>query len=189
MILQRAIYDQNSRLIVSRRTFVLKSHLTSTVVSRILVRPPVFSPELNSLVCHTVRLSVLNGCRRARGAGYRHGDRKGCLRGTREGVLNEIESWAEDFNKSPIFWLNGLAGQESRQLPRPPLSGRSPMVSWEHPFFVREISRTVVTCTPSSLPSVSSWHTNIPTSEPTSSLFSSPIQMFSTSHCTARWKR
>jgi len=25
-------------------------------------------------------------------------------------VLDEIESWTEDFEKSPIFWLNGLAG-------------------------------------------------------------------------------
>jgi len=53
---------------------------------------------------------VLNGCRRAPGAGYQHGDRKGCLRGTRETVLDEIELWTEDFNKSPVFWLNGLAG-------------------------------------------------------------------------------
>ena len=58
----------------------------------------------------TADLLVLNTCRRAQGAGYRHRDRKGCLRGTRETVLNEIESWAEDFDKSPIFWLNGLAG-------------------------------------------------------------------------------
>ena len=61
-------------------------------------------------MCHAVHLSVLNGCRRARGAGYRHGDRRGCLRGTREAVLSEIESWTKDFNKSPVFWLNGLAG-------------------------------------------------------------------------------
>jgi len=53
---------------------------------------------------------VLNGCRRAHGAGYRHGGRNGCLKGTRESVLNEIELWAEDFDKSPIFCLNGLAG-------------------------------------------------------------------------------
>jgi len=53
---------------------------------------------------------VLNSCRRARGAAYRHGNRRGCLRGTRETVLNEIESWAKDFKKSPVFWLNGLAG-------------------------------------------------------------------------------
>jgi len=53
---------------------------------------------------------VLNGCRRARGAGYQHGDRRGCLRGTRETVLNEIKLWTKDPNKSPVFWLNGLAG-------------------------------------------------------------------------------
>ena len=53
---------------------------------------------------------VLNSCRCARGAGYQHGDRNGCLKGTWEGVLDEIECWAEDFKKSPVFWLNGLAG-------------------------------------------------------------------------------
>ena len=58
----------------------------------------------------TADLSVLNNCRRAQGAGYQHGDRKGCLRGTRETVLNEIELWAKDLSQSPIFWLNGLAG-------------------------------------------------------------------------------
>ena len=55
-------------------------------------------------------MSVLNGCRRAHGAGYRHGNRNGCLKGTRVCVLDEIEHWAGDFDKSPIFWLNGLAG-------------------------------------------------------------------------------
>ena len=59
---------------------------------------------------HTVDLMVLNSCRRAHGAEYQHGDRKGCLRGTRETVLNKIESWAKDFHESPVFWLNGLAG-------------------------------------------------------------------------------
>ena len=58
----------------------------------------------------TAHLSVLNSCRRARGAGYQHGNRRGCLRGTRETVLNQIESWTNDFDKSPVFWLNGLAG-------------------------------------------------------------------------------
>ena len=53
---------------------------------------------------------VLNSCRRAHGAGYRHGNRTGCLKGTRESVLDEIEQWTEDFETSPIFWLNGLAG-------------------------------------------------------------------------------
>ena len=59
---------------------------------------------------HTVDLSVLNNCRRAHGAGYQHGSRKGCLRGTRETVLDRIESWIRDFKTSPVFWLNGLAG-------------------------------------------------------------------------------
>ena len=59
---------------------------------------------------HVADLSELKGCRRAQGAGYRHGSRRGCLKGTRETVLNEIESWANDFNQSPVFWLNGLAG-------------------------------------------------------------------------------
>ena len=72
--------------------------------------PSVFSPKLNSLVYHTVDLSVLSNCRRAAGAGYQHGDRKGCLRGTRETVLSEIESWTKDFARPPVFWLNGLAG-------------------------------------------------------------------------------
>ena len=43
-------------------------------------------------------------------AEYCHGNRRGCLKGTRDAVLNEIESWAKDFDKSPVFWLNGLAG-------------------------------------------------------------------------------
>ena len=61
-------------------------------------------------MCHAADLLVLNNCRRAAGAGYKHGNRRGCLRDTRETVLNEIELWIKDFSKSPIFWLNGLAG-------------------------------------------------------------------------------
>ena len=53
---------------------------------------------------------MLNSCRRAHGAGYQHGDRNGCLKGTRESVLNEIERWAGDLDAFPVFWLNGLAG-------------------------------------------------------------------------------
>jgi len=57
-----------------------------------------------------VDLAVLNNCRRAHGAAYQHGNRRGCLKGTREAVLDEIESWTNDLDKSPVFWLNGLAG-------------------------------------------------------------------------------
>ena len=56
-------------------------------------------------------MAVLNHCRRAHGAGYQHGNRKGCLKGTRENVLNEVELWSEEESGgSSIFWLNGLAG-------------------------------------------------------------------------------
>jgi len=58
----------------------------------------------------TAELLVLNGCRRARGADFRHGDRQGCLKGTRKAVLDGMESWSKDPNASPIYWLNGLAG-------------------------------------------------------------------------------
>ena len=58
----------------------------------------------------TAELSVLNSCRRAHGAEHRHGNRRGCLKGTRGTVLDEIERWTEDFDMSPVFWLNGLAG-------------------------------------------------------------------------------
>jgi hypothetical protein len=85
-------------------------YLTLIVTFRMLVRPFVFPSEASSLMCLIADLLVLNSCRRAPGAGYQHGDRKGCLRGTRESVLNEIESWIKDFKKSPVFWLNGLAG-------------------------------------------------------------------------------
>ena len=47
--------------------------------------------------------------RSAKGAEHRHGDRKGCLKGTRGTVLDAIESWMDDSNK-PVYWLNGLAG-------------------------------------------------------------------------------
>ena len=54
--------------------------------------------------------SALNNFRCANGAEYRHGERKGCLKGTRGAVLNAIELWARDPDKHPVYWLNGLAG-------------------------------------------------------------------------------
>ena len=55
-------------------------------------------------------MAVLNNFRCAQGAEYRHGNRKGCLKGTRGAVLNGIDLWTRDHNKSPVYWLNGLAG-------------------------------------------------------------------------------
>ena len=52
----------------------------------------------------------MNGFRCAQGAEFRHGDRRGCLKGTRGAVLDKIELWARDFGKPPVYWLNGLAG-------------------------------------------------------------------------------
>ncbi|KAF9784529.1 hypothetical protein BJ322DRAFT_851232 [Thelephora terrestris] len=66
--------------------------------------------DQNCGLIDAAHLEVLNNCRRAQGAEYCHGDRRGCLKGTRDTVLTEIESWTKDFDKSPVFWLNGLAG-------------------------------------------------------------------------------
>ena len=54
--------------------------------------------------------AVLNSVQCAKQAGYRHGNRNGCLRGTRTAILDEIELWIRDFDKPPVYWLNGLAG-------------------------------------------------------------------------------
>ena len=54
--------------------------------------------------------AVLNSVRCAQQAGYRHGNRNGCLRGTRTAILDEIELWIRDFDRPPVYWLNGLAG-------------------------------------------------------------------------------
>jgi len=43
-------------------------------------------------------------------AGYRCGNRQGCLRGTRKDVLWEIERWLTGEHDQRVFWLNGLAG-------------------------------------------------------------------------------
>jgi hypothetical protein len=43
-------------------------------------------------------------------AGYRCGNRRGCLRGTRKDVLWEIERWLVAEQEQRVFWLNGLAG-------------------------------------------------------------------------------
>jgi hypothetical protein len=69
-----------------------------------------FHFQLTSTYGSIAELLVLNTCPHARGAGYEHGDRQGCLTGTRETVLDEIESWTKDFDRSPVYWLNGVAG-------------------------------------------------------------------------------
>ena len=46
----------------------------------------------------------------AEGAEFSHGDRRGCLKGTRVAVLNKIELWIGNRTTPPVYWLNGLAG-------------------------------------------------------------------------------
>src|ERR1700753_3128916 len=46
----------------------------------------------------------------APGTGYRCGNRQGCLRGTRQDVLGDIDRWLTSELDQRIFWLNGLAG-------------------------------------------------------------------------------
>jgi len=54
---------------------------------------------------------ILKNFRSANGAEHGHcTDRKGCLKRTRVAVLDEIELWTRDFDKPPVYWLNGLAG-------------------------------------------------------------------------------
>ena len=48
--------------------------------------------------------------RHATDAGYRCGNRQGCLRGTRGDVLRQINHWLMNKQDQRVFWLNGLAG-------------------------------------------------------------------------------
>jgi len=43
-------------------------------------------------------------------AGYLCGNRQGCMKGTRRGVLFQLECWLNDRGDKRVFWLNGLAG-------------------------------------------------------------------------------
>jgi len=110
MAQQRAVYDQNCRLMVRHGIVVPETCLTTNRASRARVRFTTLLIGIHSPTYLIAELSVLNQCRRGKGAEYRHGNRRGCLKGTRESVLSEIESWTKDPNKSPVFWLNGLAG-------------------------------------------------------------------------------
>jgi len=44
------------------------------------------------------------------GADHHCGNRQGCLRGTRLGVLQQLKDWLENEQGQRVFWLNGLAG-------------------------------------------------------------------------------
>jgi len=84
----------------------------SVISRRVMVDPgqSCFHFRLPHAHGPTVELLAPDICLRTRAGGYQRGYWRGCLRGTRETVLGTIESWVKDFNKPPIFWLNGLAG-------------------------------------------------------------------------------
>jgi Cdc6-like AAA superfamily ATPase len=58
----------------------------------------------------TAELSVLNGCRRAQGAGISTWESERLPQGDPGERVGRDRAWTEDFDKSPVFWLNGLAG-------------------------------------------------------------------------------
>jgi NACHT domain len=43
-------------------------------------------------------------------AGYSSGNHKPCLKGTREGVIRDIEAWEADEMNESVYWLKGVAG-------------------------------------------------------------------------------
>ena len=65
---------------------------------------------MHTSIASAAETAVLNRLRYAQQAEYRHGDRSGCLKGTRSAILDEIELWTCDFGKPSVYWLNGLAG-------------------------------------------------------------------------------
>jgi len=56
-----------------------------------------------------VDLALLDRMHHVTDAGYL-GGRKGCMKGTRRGVLFQLENWFKDKQDKQVFWLNGLAG-------------------------------------------------------------------------------
>ena len=54
--------------------------------------------------------TLLDRMHPAPNAEYRSGNRQGCMRGTRRGVLLMLENWLRDEQGRRVLWLNGLAG-------------------------------------------------------------------------------
>ena len=102
------IIEQGCKLIVS--AFLSCSHQKITSFDRVQVGTLSSSTTGTSRDSSTAEAAVLNNFRVAEAAEFRHSDRIGCLKGTRGAVLDEIEQWARDFNRPPVYWLNGLAG-------------------------------------------------------------------------------
>ena len=67
-------------------------------------------PNHGQLKLLPLTAAVIKDFRYARRAEFRHGDRNGCLKGTRGAILDKIELWTQDFSQPTVYWLNGLAG-------------------------------------------------------------------------------
>ena len=66
---------------------------------------------MHSPVYLAAELALLERCKPVLTAGYEHGDRRGCLAGTREVVLDAVETWVNGgWESSAIFLLHGLVG-------------------------------------------------------------------------------
>ena len=74
------------------------------------VAPLAFRPQGLTYGQESADLALLDRMRHTANAGHRCGNREGCLRGTREGVLGDIQHWLTSEQGQRVFWLNGLAG-------------------------------------------------------------------------------
>ncbi|KAF9644920.1 hypothetical protein BDM02DRAFT_3190178 [Thelephora ganbajun] len=93
----------------SEEVYRLLGDLRETIFDYQMVQQKKMHDQRRKLV-KPAEATALNNVRCAHEAEYRHGDRKGCLKGTRGPILDEIELWARDSHKPPVYWLNGLAG-------------------------------------------------------------------------------
>ena len=129
---------------------------------------------------------VINGFPYAKRAEFRHGDRRGCLKGTRGVVLDEIGLWTKDFTKPPVYCLMGWPERGRRLSHRRLRTGLSRTDSSVPPSSAHEILRIGVISTSSSPPLPSSSHENMPNFDRTLSLLSGRIQGSPTNPCVTR---
>jgi len=90
--------------------FVATRYLRQELPTHCKSHPPAFWHRGLTNGQESADLTLLDRMYRTADAGYRCGNRPGCLRGTRKGVIWEIERWLTGEQEQRVFWLNGLAG-------------------------------------------------------------------------------
>ena len=90
--------------------FIATSYIQGSMSAHCELHPSSPHPYWLNSRQEQADLALLGGMNHAPGAGYRCGNRHGCLQGTRKDVLWQIESWLGDKMDQHVFWLNGLAG-------------------------------------------------------------------------------